>query len=235
MTRTALLVLLTGVCTIVLEAEPPSALVSVAARASSAEEDLLNQFLQSDRPPLTSYRARRRLEASTLGGRMSASLEAWTYLSSNGTFGFDVIREDGSALIRDRVLWKALDTEQRSHNQRETSQIELTRANYDFRVGAATGDVVTIGLLPRRPSQMLLEGTVTVRRTDGDVVRIDGSPSVSPSWWTRHVDIVRRYARVHGIRVPVEMSSRADVRVAGDSFFVMTYDYTMVNGRSIGE
>ena len=35
--------------------------------------------------------------------------------------------------------------------------------------------------------------------------------------------------------MPVEMSSRADIRVAGDSFFTMTYDYTMINGQSIAD
>jgi hypothetical protein len=47
------------------------------------------------------------------------------------------------------------------------------------------------------------------------------------------VDIVRRYERVGGVRVPVEMSSTADVRIAGASSFVMTYDYTMINGQPI--
>ena len=81
---------------------------------------------------------------------------------------------------------------------------------------------------------MLLNGTVTVKRENGDVVRIEGSLSEPPSWWTRHVDVVRTYARIAGVRVAVGMSSHADVRVAGDASFSMSYDYTMINGRQIG-
>ena len=80
---------------------------------------------------------------------------------------------------------------------------------------------------------MLLNGVITVRRDDGDIVRLQGSPSQSPSWWTRKVDIAQRYERINGVRVPVELASRADVRVAGDSTFLMTYDYVTINGRSV--
>ena len=31
----------------------------------------------------------------------------------------------------------------------------------------------------------------------------------------------------------MEMSSRADVRLAGDSSFLMTYEYTVINGRQV--
>jgi hypothetical protein len=196
-----------------------------------ADEELLDRFLHSDQPPLSSYRARRTLEASTMGGRLAASLEAWTYLDSSGRFGFEVIREEGSALIREHVLLKALQTEQRSHNERTADNAHLSPANYEFQIRADTGETATIGLLPRRQSPMLLNGTVTVTRRDGDMLRIDGSLSQNPSWWTRRVDIMRRYARLNGVRVPVEMSSRADVRVAGDATFLMTYAYTMINGR----
>ena len=65
------------------------------------------------------------------------------------------------------------------------------------------------------------------------MLQIDGRLSKNPSWWTRRVDIVRRYARIQGVRVPVEMPSRADVRIVGDSSFEMTYEYTSINGRPV--
>ena len=132
------------------------------------------------------------------------------------------------------MLLAALKTEQRSHNRRETGQAELTAANYAFEIDAEARDgLVTIRLFPRRKTPMLLDGTVTARQEDGDIVRIDGSPSQRPSWWTKHVDIARRYARIAGVRVPIEMSSWADVRIAGHATFSMSYDYTMINGQNV--
>ena len=228
------LALFLEVCTLIAHAAPTPESSARAGPTGVGDAVLLDRFLHSDRPVLASYRAHRRLEASTMGGKMQASLEAWTYVDSRGRLGFDVIREDGSEVIRDHVLRRALETEQRNYNERETSQVELTPANYDFRIADGSGDLATIWLLPRRLSPMLLNGAVTVTRSDGDIVRIDGSLSERPSWWTRHVDIVRRYTRINGVRVPIEMSSWADVRVVGDSTFLMTYRYTMINGQSTG-
>ena len=211
--------------TAVRATEPQSALVT-------AGDQLINRFLQSDVPSLTSYRARRRLEAVTMGGKMSGLVEAWTYIDGDGRLQFDVIREEGSGLVRHRVLLKALQTEQDNYNRGEVRKVELNRDNYDFRVGPSSGHFATIDMQPKRISPMLLRGTVTVTR-DGDVVQIDGSPSKRPSWWTKRVDIVRRYSRINGIRVPVEMASRADVRIAGESAFRMTYEYTMINGSPV--
>ena len=82
---------------------------------------------------------------------------------------------------------------------------------------------------------MLVEGLVLARQDSGDLVRIDGRLSDLPSWWTTRVDIVRRYGRVGGVRVPIEMASSAEVRVAGASSFSMTYRYTMINGQPAHE
>jgi hypothetical protein len=225
--------LLAITCAVVASATLIAASGPNSPSSSPASDDaVVERFLHSDSPRLASYQARRLLKASSMGGRMTASLEAWTSLDDAGVFHFAVIREAGSRLIREHVLHKALDTEARQHNTGETDQVQLTRVNYDFRVMEESDGLVSIGLLPRRVSPMLLSGTVVVKGEDGDVVRITGQPSKLPSWWTRRVDIVRRYERIAGTRVPVEMSSRADVRLGGESTFVMTYDYTMINGRA---
>jgi hypothetical protein len=59
---------------------------------------------------------------------------------------------------------------------------------------------------------------------------VEGEPTERPSFWTRHVKIIREYARVGGVRVPVSMRSTADVLVVGASNFSMTYRYTEING-----
>ena len=207
---------------------------SRAAPDSSPADSTIERFLQSGGPEPTSYAARRTLTASTMGGRMRAELEAWTYLDPDGTFRFDVIRQDGSDLLRARVLVAALEKEQRSHNQGEGAQAALTRANYDFALaGRGSDGLVIIRLIPKRQSPMLLDGSVLVRPGTGDLVRIDGRLSQPPSWWTRHVDIVRQYSRIHGIRVPTAMTSQAEARIAGAAWFAMTYHYTTINGQAV--
>ena len=165
---------------------------------------------------------------------MTASLEALTYLDPDGTFRFDVVAESGSRLIRERVLVAALLAEQRSRNRGETSEAELTPANYEFEMRPGEGpDTLRLGLIPRRRSPMLLYGDAVVTASGADLLRIEGSPSELPSYWTTRVDIIREYARIDGVRVATKMRSRADVRIAGESSFSMTYVYTMINGKTV--
>jgi hypothetical protein len=190
-------------------------------------------FLASGRPALASYRARRRLTASTRGGRMTGSLDAWTSVDPDGRFHYEVTNEQGSGLIRQRVLLAALEEERRTREEKDT-KADLTSANYSFRVEEDDGgDFVKISLQPHRVSPRLLNGAVFATRDGLDMVRVEGTLSKSPSWWTRRIEITRRYARIAGVRVPTEMSSRADVRIVGDSTFSMIYEYVTVNGLSV--
>ena len=86
----------------------------------------------------------------------------------------------------------------------------------------------------RRREELLVDGTILVTSAEADLVRIEGRLAKNPSIWTKRVDIVRRYERVNGVRVPVEMSSTADVLIVGHSSFTMRYDYESVNGVPVG-
>ncbi len=88
-------------------------------------------------------------------------------------------------------------------------------------------------ITPKRKDMLLVDGAVVVAAADADLMQVEGRLSKTPSFWTRSVDIVRRYARVGGIRVPVVTESTANVRIAGRSAFKMTYTYQMINGREI--
>lgn len=201
--------------------------------ATLGPTELIDRFLASSAPKLTSYRARRTLTASTRGGRMTASLEAWTMVDPNGRFEYEITNEDGSELIRRHVLVAALEEERRAHTENDNSA-ELTHANYFFDVDDDRGgDLLRIHLRPRRKSSMLIEGTAFVTHDALDMVRMEGELSKRPSFWTRRVEITRMYARIGGVRVPVEVQSHADVRLVGASTFSMVYDYITINGQPV--
>lgn len=213
-----------------------TALLDAASPPAAQSNDTLTRFLESGQPPLTEYRARRHLEATSRGGKMTAELDAWTTLNSDGAFSFEVLQESGSDLIRHRVLHAALLEEQDNYRNDRLADSAFTRDNYDFVVDEAVrdGNLVRIAMAPRRKSQLLISGSALVRREDGDLVTIEGILSKRPSFWTRRVEMVRRYARVGGVRVPMEVRLNADVRFVGDSTFDMTYEYATINGQTIG-
>jgi hypothetical protein len=67
----------------------------------------------------------------------------------------------------------------------------------------------------------------------GDLVRLEGRLTKSPSFWIKNVDIVRRYERINGVVVPVALETRAQVRFHGDAKLRMTYVYTEIDGRPV--
>ncbi len=196
---------------------------------------LLDRFLAPDDQPLVSYRAYRRLTASTRGGRMSASIEAWTTLDPQLGFTFEVTKMEGSSLIQKRVLIAALEAEQNAvQSATSKTQSALTPANYEFLdISPLSGGMVRIGVKPRRSHVMLINGHLVVESDSADLVRVEGELSKRPSFWTRRVQIVREYDRVGGVHVPVSMNSTADVLVVGKSLFSMDYKYAEINGRMI--
>ena len=91
-----------------------------------------------------------------------------------------------------------------------------------------------VDLKPRRKDRLLVDGSMFLRPDDGDLVRMQGSLAKPPSFLVRHVDIVRRFERIGGVRLPVSLEAVASVLMAGKARFAMTYHYETVNGRRVG-
>ena len=197
---------------------------------------LIDRFLAPDHTPLVSYRAFRRLTASTRGGRMQAAVEAWTTLDAKQGLSYQITSEEGSETIRHHVLIAALNAEQKAVRGADAERMALTRENYDFLgVSDDSGSVLRVGIRPRRKQAMLINGSVFLEGDTADLVRVEGEPAERPSFWTRHVRIVREYARLSGVRVPIAMHSTADVLIVGASDFSMTYRYTQINGSPVDQ
>lgn len=87
-----------------------------------------------------------------------------------------------------------------------------------------------IAIKPLRRDVLLVDGRIAVDDT-GDLRRVEGRLSKNPSLWTSRVDVVRQYARIAGVRVPVLTTSVAHVKIAGRSEFEMKYEYESINGQ----
>jgi hypothetical protein len=195
----------------------------------------LDRFLAPDDQPLVSYRAFRHLTASTRGGKMTASLDAWTSLDQAHGFTYEIKNAEGSSLIQTKVLIKALETEKESaQSAASKAQAALTLANYEFLEVSPLGDrTVRIDVRPRRKHVMLINGHLVVESDSADLVRVEGDLAQRPSFWTRHVHVVREYDRIGGVHVPVSMKSTADVLIVGNSTFSMDYKYAEINGKPV--
>lgn len=210
-----------------LEANEPAA-------SAASHRLLVANFIERDLDRVSDYRALRRLEAANDKYRKEGWLHAWTELTPSG-FRYTVTESGGSDYIRTKVLEAALKNEQKLVASGDLMRADLTRANYEFGSDFVTaGGLIKIAMKPRRDDQVLVDGAVFLSAKTGDLIRVEGALAKNPSFWTKRVDIIREYRRIGGVRVPVRVESIAQVKIAGECRFVMTYDYQRINGRTVG-
>jgi hypothetical protein len=195
---------------------------------------VLQRFLSLDDPTPTQYRALRHLEARNEKFEKSAWMDVWTEGDASG-FRYVIVSEDGSEYIRSKVFRATLDIERRMWAAGASDQAALTPANYVFEERGAQADGLTLlAMTPRRKDVLLVDGSIYLNPDDGELVKIEGRLSKAPSFWTRRVEIVRWYRRIAGFRMPTSLESTANVRLAGESTFRMSYEYESINGHRVG-
>ena len=177
--------------------------------------DAVQRFIEGDGRPLTSYRARRTLSASSRGGKMRARLVAMTTLDPARGFEWQLVEEEGSGVIRGKVLKAALEAEVQLARKGDAQRGALTPGNYQFAPDVLSPDGhLRVGIRALRSDTMLLNGHLLLTAAEGDLVRVEGQLVKRPSFWTRKVWVTREYGRVNGVRVPLRMTSHADVLMA---------------------
>ncbi|HEY6212283.1 MAG TPA: hypothetical protein VIW45_08350 [Vicinamibacterales bacterium] len=208
-----------------------AAAVSVRAETSS----ILQRFFSIDDPNPISYRALRHLDAENSHFDSTAWMDVWTEADARG-FRYRIVGEDGSDYIRSHVFRESLKSESEMWASGAPDRAGFTTANYIFEDrGSQPDGLACLTVTPRRKDVLLVEGSIFLDPRDGDLVRLEGRLSKSPSFWARRVDIVRHYRRFAGVRMPVRLESVASVLIAGKSTFRMTYEYESVNGQRVGQ
>jgi hypothetical protein len=212
-----------------------AALLLLSSAADTAT--LIDRFLSREDDALMTFVAHRRLEARNDRFNAHGWLEACVWKDAQSGFGFKVINEGGSGLIRGKVLRKALEGE-RDLVASSEAKGALTSANYEMRPADDTSGLTlgeaAIALRPKRRDVLLLEGRAVVTDPEGDLLRVEGRLAKSPSFWTRQVTVNMRYARIADARVATDMESIADVRIVGKSHFRMRSSFLSVNGIEVG-
>lgn len=207
--------------------------VVTAHAAPDFSTNPIARFFSRTEQPLREYRALRRMHAfSEKSGKYEAWLDAWTELK-DGQFSYQVVSERGSDAVRSKVLHAVLAREQELINSGDAEKGDLTAANYEFAEAGRDADgSPVVQIKPRRNDVLLVEGRAVLNER-GELMRVEGKLSKNPSFWTSFVNIVRRYARIGGIRVPIATQTTAKVKFVGTAQMEVVYDYHSVNGRPV--
>jgi hypothetical protein len=208
-------------------------LMAEPAPSPSALEPVLHRFLSRADEPLVTYRGTRHLEGRNERFNVSGWMDIAVELTENG-FHYRILDEGGSDLIRGRVFRSMLENEEQIFASGDMARSSITPNNYELTAAPASEPgLVKLFARPKRKDVTLIDGAVYITDSDADLVRIEGRLAKSPSFWTRRVEVVKQYARVAGLRVPIRIESTAQIRFAGASAMTMTYDYEMINGVNV--
>jgi hypothetical protein len=159
-------------------------------------------------------------------------LDAWTELDEHG-FRYEIVSERGSEYVRNKVLKAVLKREQELIAEGK-ERAALTEENYVFTEADGPDDGMRyVRMKPKRKDVVLVDGRLVLSADGSDVVRIEGRLAKNPSFWTSLVNIVRHFAKIDGVRVPVSTESVAKIRFAGQSRLEVSYDYESINGRPV--
>lgn len=204
--------------------------------SSSSAPPALQRFLSLSDPATVRYRALRRLDAQCEGLGKSAWMDVWTELDGRGGLQYRIAAEGGSDYIRTKIFRASLDAEQKMWASGAPDRAGITMDNYDFEDrGSESEGLAWLSIKPRRKEILLVDGSIFLRPSDGELLRLEGRLAKSPSFWIRRVEIVRRYQRLAGVRMPVALESAASLMIGGHSTFRMTYEYESVNEQRIGD
>jgi hypothetical protein len=112
----------------------------------------------------------------------------------------------------------------------------LTSANYVFSPETAVraDGFRRVRVTPKRQDQRLVDGMLTLT-DDGTPVSLEGRLTKTPSFWVRSVTVIRKFATIDGLTLPIAVESMADVRFVGPSIFAMEYEYRAVNGVAVDD
>jgi len=206
--------------------------VSIAVDAEEVD-DLIQRVVAQTTRSGVAVRAMRHLEAGTVTGKHRGWMDVETIVAPSGAFTWNVISEGGSERTREKVFKAVLNAEAEAWRAGPRDDAAISLANYEFVPMGGSAGRMRLQLKPRRADSKLVTGTLTVS-ADGHPLLLEGQLTKSPSFWVRSVTVVKRYARIGGVSVPVVVESLADLKIFGKSSFSMRYHYSAVNGRTVG-
>jgi hypothetical protein len=161
-------------------------------------------------------------------GARSASMAVEATYTAPDKKRFDVVNQDGSKMLLNRVLLKLLDSEKEALQEPNKLATELNPRNYDFAYlqmdNTAYGPAYVLQVTPRTNTKFLYKGKIWVDAADFAVVRIDGEPGKNPSFWINHTRIDQRYGKFGDFWLPVHNQSVTHSRFGGDA--VLNIEYT---------
>lgn len=140
---------------------------------------------------------------------------------------YHILSQNGPRFLEERVLHRILREDAKLSRNAERPHTLLTSSNYSM---AVQGMQVlheklcyVIRIHPRMHEFSLIEGTAWIDAEDFSLLRIEGKPAASPSFWTGRPFIERDYTLIDGLSFPHHSRATSKGFFAGKSQLDINY------------
>jgi outer membrane lipoprotein-sorting protein len=184
---------------------------------------------------LKTYHSTRTYEVSYkgFGGDRQARMVVNVRYDNPGSKKFEIVSEEGSKLLRDRVLHRLLASEQEAADATNRAETELSYKNYSFELtGSETVNdhtLYVVRVTPKRKNKFLYDGRLWVDSQDYAVTRIEAKPAKNPSFWITQTDIQHSDVKHGDFWLPEKNVSRSHIRLGGDAVLTISYGDYVIN------
>jgi hypothetical protein len=149
----------------------------------------------------------------------------------DGSKEFQTVSASGWSTARNHVFPKLLESESEASLPQFRDRSRITPDNYSFEMVGRDyingRPAYVIAIAPKTPSKYLVQGRIWIDIDEYAIVRIEGEPAKSPSFWIKSVQFVHTYQKSGLFWFPVCDRSLTDARILGATEVTIEYfDYS---------
>ena len=200
--------------------------------------DIMSKVEAADtarRASLRGYTSTRHYTVENGRFHVRAEMSVHVEVDAKGAKKFKVLSMTGPAAVRKLVFQRMLDTEKGTSTPAGQASTRISNTNYAFKL---VDEMVIEGrrqyvleAMPKAQSPVLFRGRIWVDAEAFAVVRIDGAPAKSPSFWVSKTSFVHEYTNVSGQWMAAVNRSESDIKMFGRSVTTIRYgDYNVGSG-----
>jgi len=197
-----------------VDAESPATPLRVAeilGRMDERDQALSNSLIR--------YTCQRRYILENRRFKKKAELRARMTYSHPGHKTFEILSEQGSAVLCKRVLRPMLDAEEQASQDDIRPHTRIVRSNYDFKL---LGTQITedrpaylFDVVPKTRNKFLIRGRVWVDSQNFGVIRVEAAPSQNPSVLIHNTQIIQQSTMFNDLWLPSFNHSHTDSLLFG--------------------
>jgi hypothetical protein len=193
-------------------------------------DEVVSRMIERDQKrqaAFDSYTARRRYILENDRHHKRAEMLVRMKCLNDGSKQFEVVSSAGWGSARKHVFPRLLSAEVDASQPGSRDRSRIIPQNYTFTmVGADTVNdrrAYVIAATPRTANKYLMKGKIWVDAEEYAIVRIEGQPAKSPSFWVKSVHFVHTYGKQGSFWLPVSNNSVTDVRIFGGTELKIEY------------